>query len=167
MRFYQWTCALCLWRRQNPLFRESVSLCWEVPSLDPLVLFRQNVVENINVEQWWNGSEGGESESSERNPPPPLAILQPQITVKFPVRSHEDSDGGWNVGLPPLLRHSAQLGMQELSALRSGRSYPQGSSLLLISVRRRFDPVTTECGWRKRSLEHFQGLYRESNPDPL
>jgi len=53
----------------------------------------------------------------------------------FPLTSHEDSEGGWNVGFPSLLWHSVQLRRQSWQICVPATLYPQGNSLVLTSVR--------------------------------
>jgi hypothetical protein len=55
--------------------------------------------------------------------------------VNFPVTSYGDSEWGRNVGLPSLLWHSVQLGTQSCRLYVLAALYPQGNSLVLISVR--------------------------------
>jgi hypothetical protein len=44
------------------------------------------------------------------------------------IESHKDSEGGWNVGFPSLLWHSAQLGWQSSSAWCAGHILPSRKS---------------------------------------
>jgi hypothetical protein len=55
--------------------------------------------------------------------------------VKVSLISLEDSERGWNVGLPSLIWHSAQLGQQSCQLHALSSLYPQGNSLALFSVR--------------------------------
>ena len=64
-------------------------------------------------------------------------------------------EGGWNVGLPPLLGHSAQLAGQNCQIYTPA---PKISEYI---------PSLLRVDKRKSSLEKFQEPYEESNPEPL
>lgn len=48
------------------------------------------------------------------------------------VTSHEDSEGGWNVGLPSLLLAFGTTRMAELSAVCAGHILPQRKFLISV-----------------------------------
>jgi len=99
------------------------------------------------------------------------------IVQRFPVTSHEFSGkrwwvffgrvGGWNVVLPSfLLWYSAQLVGQSCQLYAPVTHHHQGNSWVLFSVRDWVDSVSSEGREKFRSLEHFQGLYRDQNLKP-
>ena len=49
--------------------------------------------------------------------------------IKVSLTSHEDSERGWNVGLPPLLWHLAQLGLESWQLHALSALYPSGKFL--------------------------------------
>ena len=73
----------------------------------------------------------------------------------IPVTIHEDSQGGWNVGLPSLLRHSVQRGRQSCQLYTPAALYPQENSSVLISVRGWMDPRATDCGQKEQVARKF------------
>lgn len=56
-----------------------------------------------------------------------------QWRVKLSCKSYEDSESGWNIGLPTLLWHSAQLGEQSCQFNILTTLYLHRISLVLIS----------------------------------
>lgn len=79
-----------------------------------------------------------------------------QDRYSFPLTSHEDSEGGRNVGLPSLLRHLAQLGLQSCQLWAPAPLYPQGNPLVLTSVRGSAVPRDTECRQTDRRNGHWK-----------
>jgi len=57
-------------------------------------------------------------------------------------------------------------GRQSFQLYAPAAFYPQGNSLELISVRVFMTPGLLNADRRNRSLEYFQGPYRESNTEP-
>ena len=83
----------------------------------------------------------------------------------FRIKSHEDSEGGWNVALPSLLWHSAQLGWQSRQLHAPATIYPKKILLFLLLFEVEWNPRLLNADGKNSSLENFQGPYRESNPE--
>jgi hypothetical protein len=72
-----------------------------------------------------------------------------ELLWSFYVANHDDSEGVWNVGLPPLLWHSVQPGRQSRQLYATAALYSLGNSLLLISVVGWVYPRATGCGQKE------------------
>ena len=72
--------------------------------------------------------------------------------------------GGWKFRLSSLLWHSAQLGRWKCQLYMSAAIYPQGNSLVLISVTGWVDLMAKECGQIERDPWKFPGTTPGTEP---
>ena len=173
LQLSQWCTAQQTWNLLYP-FEERINLFFwrkciallEGSKSCPSCTSRPNVVEKTNVEQWWNDSDGGESEPAERNPP----------VSHFATTSKVPRNKSWRLiwwmecwASIFILTFSTTRNARVVSCTLRPHVSPPPKEVPCYSFR--LDTEWTlwllNAGWRKRSLENFQGLYRESNLEPL
>jgi hypothetical protein len=69
----------------------------------------------------------------------------------FPVTNHDDSEGGWNVGLPPLLGHLAQPGRQSRQLYVTAALNPKEIPCYSFLLQSEWTPSVMDAGRRKVS----------------
>jgi hypothetical protein len=84
----------------------------------------------------------------------------------FAVTSHEDSERRWNVELPSLLWHSAQLGRLSCQLHTPAPLYPNEISWYWFLLEAEWTPGLLSAVRRNRSLENLRGPYGESQTEP-
>ena len=86
-----------------------------------------------------------------------------KVKVKLSLTIHEDSEVGWNVGLPTLLWHRHNTHGTAVSYTHRPHFTPKEIPWYSFLLQAEWPAGLPNAARRNRSLENFQGPYLESN----